>query len=237
MGFILKKILSAILMPLSLGLILFLIGLWFLYLQSYKKAKICLTVSFLWIFIVSYNPFANSILLPLESNYQKMEKEVNAKYILLLGGGFESRSYESVRLYHKIHGAKIITSGYSGLRNKIPEAVESANKLIELGIPKVDILMQVEPKDTQEEAQNIRKIVGNEKFILVTSAYHMPRAMELFRKEGLNPLPAPTNFLVDYSHILSVPNGKSLQKTEIVFHEYLGKTWNKLKSYKAYFFD
>ena len=97
MGFTLKKILSAVLMPLSLGLILFLFGLWFLYTKSYKKAKFYLTVSFLWIFVISYAPFANSVLSPLESTYQKVEHNVSSKYILLLGGDFKSRAYEADR--------------------------------------------------------------------------------------------------------------------------------------------
>lgn len=236
MGFTLKKILSAVLMPLSLGLILFLIGLWFLYTKSYKKAKVCLSISFVWIFMIGYSPFSNSVLNPLETTYQKVEDNVSAKYILLLGGDFKGRSFEAIRLYTLIDNAKIITSGYPG-RGDIAEAVKSAHKLIELGIPKEDILMQSEPKDTQEEAQYIRKIVGDEQFILVTSAYHMPRAMELFKKEGLHPIPAPTNFLVKKSYVLSVPNGGAIQKTEIAFHEYVGKAWNKLKEFKNYFLN
>lgn len=232
MGFTLKKVLSSLLMPLCFGLILFLIGLYFLYVNKYKKAKFYLTVSFLWIFIVSYAPFANKILFPLESNYKKIENNVSVKYILLLGGDFENRSFEAIRLYHKMHGAKIITSGYPGGYKKIPEAIISANKLVSLGIPASDILMQSEPKDTQEEAQYIRKIVGKEPFILVTAAYHMPRAVELFKKEGLNPITAPTHFLARESSLLSIPNGRELQKTEIAFHEYLGRTWNYIKSFK-----
>jgi len=236
MGFTLKKILSAVLMPLSLGLILFLIGLWFLYTKSYKKAKICLSISFIWIFMISYSPFANSVLSPLETIYKKAEDNVSAKYILLLGGDFKGRSFEAIRLYTLLDNAKIITSGYPG-RDDVSEAVKSAHKLVELGIPKEDILMQSEPKDTQEEAMSIKKIVGNEQFILVTAAYHMPRAMELFKKEGLNPIVAPTNYLAEKNYLISAPSGRNLQKTEIAFHEYLGKTWNKLKEYKNYFLN
>lgn len=231
MGFTLKKILSAVLMPFSLGLILFLVGLYFLYTNKYQKAKFYLTVSFLWIFLVSYAPFANKILSPLESNYKTIDNTFHAKYILLLGGDFDNRSFEAIRLYHKIRGAKIITSGYPKQHKKIPEAIISANKLVSLGIPQTDILMQSEPKDTQEEAQAIRKIVGNEPFILVTAAYHMPRAVELFKKEGLNPLVAPTHFLARQTGLLSLPNGEALQKTEIAFHEYLGRAWNDIKSF------
>jgi len=235
-GFTLKKLLSSFLMPLPIGLFLFIVGLIYLYSSQYKKAKIYLGVSFLWIFIVSYAPFSNAILTPLESQYQTIEKEVSAKYILLLGGDFKGRSHEAIRLYHEINEAKIITSGYPG-SGAIPEALKSAKKLIELGIPQKDILMQSEPRDTEEEAINIKNIVGNEQFILITAAYHMPRAMQLFKKHGLNPIAAPTHFLVTNSKLTSFPSGSYLKKTEIAFHEYLGSLWNQVKIYKKRIFD
>ena len=231
MGFTLKKILSAFLMPLSIGLILFVIGLVYLYSKNHKKAKLYLSISFVWIFVVAYSPFSNAVLKPLETQYPKITKEISAKYILLLGGDFNARAYEVMRLYYSIEGSQIITSGYPG-GQLTSEAVKGANKLIELGIPKTDILMQTKPKDTQEEAQFIREIVGDEQFIVVTTASHMPRAMELFRKEGLNPIPAPTYFLARKANALSLPNSSNLKKTEMAFHEYLGRAWNKLKEFK-----
>ncbi|OUR71348.1 hypothetical protein A9Q76_05765, partial [Arcobacter sp. 31_11_sub10_T18] len=192
-------------MPLSIGLILFIVGLIYLYTSNYKKAKIYLSISFLWIFMVSYAPFSNAMLFPLESSHPKVEQNVSAKYILLLGGDFKGRSHEAVRLYHQMKDAKIITSGYPGSKT-IPEALRSAKKLIELGIPKADILMQSKPRDTEEEAMNIRNIVGAEQFILITAAYHMPRALKLFKKHGLNPIVAPTNFLREKSKLTTFPN-------------------------------
>ena len=231
MGFTIKKILSAFLMPLSLGLLIVAVGLWFLYTQSYKKAKFYLSVGFLWIFIVSYGPFSNYYIGTIESQYAKIDDRVNAKYILLLGGDFESRAYEAIRLYYQIPNSKIITSGYSGREYNIPEAIRSANKLMKLGINKEDILIQSEPKDTHEEALYVKRIVKNEPFILVTSAYHMPRAMKLFEKEGLHPIAAPTRFLQQKSFFTSLPNGGNLTKTEITAHEYLGLLWNKIKDF------
>ncbi len=230
--FTLKKILSAFLMPLSIGLVVFLIGLIYLFFNNYKKAKLYLVISFLWIFIVGYSPFVATILEPLESKYPKIEKITSVKYILLLGGDFKGRAYEAIRLYNLIDNSKIITSGYPGNYGQ-PEALRNANKLISLGISKDDILMQVKPKDTEEEAMNIKNIVGNEQFILVTSAYHMPRAIELFNKHGLNPIPAPTNFFLNNSRIISLPNGNNLYKSQIAFHEYIGTLWNKIKQIKS----
>lgn len=43
---------------------------------------------------------------------------------------------------------------------------------------------------------NIKKIVGNDRFLLVTSVYHMPRSMALLEKHKMHPIPASTDYLV-----------------------------------------
>lgn len=232
MGFTLKKILSAFLMPLPIGLLLLLLGLIYLYVSSYKKAKFYLSIGFLWIFIVSYSPFANNFLSPLEDKFSKIENIERVNYILLLGGDFKGRSFEAIKLYYQMNNVKIITSGYPGSYKTVSEAEISAEKLKQMGIPTEDIIMQIEPKDTQEEAVYVKKIVGNEPFILVTAAYHMPRAMGIFKKNGLNPIAAPTNYLAKKkTSLLSLPSSRNIQRTEIAWHEYLGMTWYWLKSF------
>lgn len=141
----------------------------------------------------------------------------------------ENRGWEVLRLYHKIKEVKIITSGYAG-RGDTPEAIRTANIFYELGIPKENIIVHSEPKDTKEESMKMKQLVGEEPFILVTSAYHMPRAMALFQKEGLNPIAAPSDFKIKYGNdFFSLPNGQDLAKSEIAWHEYLGYLWSKLR--------
>ncbi len=229
-AFVLKKIISAFIMPLSLGLVLAIIGLIFLYKNRFKSAKVFLTISIVWIALISYVPFSNFLIKPLEVTYQKLEEiPSEVKYILLLGGDMENRAWEVLRLYHQIPNAKIITSGYAG-RGEIPEAVLTANVFSEIGVKQEDIIIHRQPKDTKEEAIKIKELLGQEKFILVTSSYHMPRAMALFRKEGLSPIAAPTDYKIKGSNeALSAPSGGNLQKTEIAWHEYIGTLWSKLR--------
>ncbi|MEA3497448.1 MAG: ElyC/SanA/YdcF family protein [Campylobacterota bacterium] len=228
-AFTLKKIISGLIMPLSIGFIFAFIGLYFLYKNSYKKAKIFLTICIVWIAIIAYSPFSNFLLEPLESKYSKLEKiPQDIKYILLLGGDQKSRGWEALRLYNKIPNSKIITSGYEG-RYDIPEAIKTANILVELGIPKKDIIIHSKPKDTKEEAIKIKSILKDEPFILITSHYHMPRAIALFNKEGLYPIAAPTDKLAKENKYLSIPSGGDLKKTEIAMHEYIGLLWSKLR--------
>ncbi len=227
--FTLKKVISAFIMPLSIGLILGLIGLYFLYSKSYKKAKIFLTLSFIWIITISYQPFSNTLLEPLESKYEKLQNiPENVEYVLLLGGDMIGRSYEVLRLYNMNKDLKIITSGWKG-SEETSHAILTRDFLVELGIPKKSILTQSEPRDTREEAIYVKQFVGTDSFILVTNATHMHRAMNLFKKEGLNPIAAPTNFLQKEDKYRSIPIAKSLQNTEISLHEYIGTIWHKLK--------
>lgn len=227
-----KKLIAPFFMPLSIGLILFFIGLLFLLFNKNGKAKFTLCVAFIWIVAISYSPFSNTIIEPLELKYQPLDNYENVRinYILLLGGDFDGKAYEAVKIYNRTYGAKIITSGYPGLNSEIPVATTNANALMKMGINQEDILVQTEPRNTIEEARHVKGIVGNEWFILVASAYHMPRAIEIFRNEGLNPIPAPTNYLTRQREFLSAPNGYELLKTERAFHEYLAQYWLKIKA-------
>lgn len=232
-AFIIKKIVSILLMPSSWWFIIGMVGLWYLYHNKIKRAKKILTISFVWIILISYAPFANFLISPLERKYPILNTEnipKNIKYALILGGGIDSRTWEIMRLYHKIPNLKIITSGRSILK-KISEAEETQIRLISCGVDKDDIIMNKSPKDTEEEALALKKLIGTEQpFILVTSAYHLPRSMLLFKSMGLNPIPAPSDFQIeDTDGIFSIPSPTQMRKTEKAWHEYIGILWHLIK--------
>lgn len=229
MAFTLKKILSFFMMPISIGLLLCLIALYFLFANKIKKAKLFLSLSFIWFFLISFAPISNALVKPLENLYPKMSGTVeNAHHVLLLGGDFQSRAYEVLRLYKAMDNLKIITSGYEGAQ-KISDAQEAKERLMQLGVPSEDIIMQATPKDTYEEAQEVKKIVGTKPLIVVTSAIHMPRAMLIFKNAGLNVIPAPTDFLyqeeVSFYHLIGASYMLNTQKA---IHEYIGLVYGLL---------
>ena len=87
-------------------------------------------------------------------------------------------------------------------------------------------------RDTADEAAAVRRMVGRDRFLLVTSAWHMARAMLIFEKAGLKPTPAPTGHLVktgqgERSPGFYFPRTDNLRKSEIAVHEYLGILWAK----------
>jgi uncharacterized SAM-binding protein YcdF (DUF218 family) len=249
MDFILKKFISIFLMPLPLGVAFIVLALILLYRDKLQKAKFVLLFTVIWFFLFSYSPFVDLLLKPLESKYTTLHQAPQeVKYIYVLGGGHATdesqpitsqvkeasvvRLNEGIRIYRQLQGnAKIIVSGYSGLYDPTPHAVMQEQLAMALGVPKEHIILRPEPRDTQEEAMAAKDLVGEGPFILVTSASHMARAMKFFTHEGLTPLPAPTNHLAslqnpDYTHFFS---SRALDKSRILFHEYLGLIWQKLK--------
>ena len=249
MDFLLKKFVSMFLMPLPLGVAFIILGLFFLYRNKVTKAKVVLTLSIVWLFIFSYPPVANTLLYGVESHNPTLHKAPqDIKYIYVLGGGHHTdenlpitsqiintsvvRLNEGIRLYHQLHEkAKIIVSGYTGLYDPTEHAVMQKKLAISLGVNEKNIILHLGTKDTQEEAKAGKKLLAHEPFILVTSASHMTRALYFFTDEGLHPIPAPTNHLsnVKYPNYTKFFSSKALMKSRIVFHEYLGLLWQKIK--------
>jgi uncharacterized SAM-binding protein YcdF (DUF218 family) len=225
-SFLLKKGISFFLLPLPITMAFILMGLWFLYKKQIKKASIYGVVTFLWILLISSSPVANFLMKPLVHMYPQLKKVPdNVQYILLLGGDREHRAWEVMRLYNQNNNLNIITSGYSVIGAS--DATITAKLLKDAGVKETQIFTQGEAKDTKEEAMAIKKRIGDKPFILVTSAYHMPRAMKLFQKEGLHPIPAPCND--NYLYDESILHAAQLHKTERALHEYIGLLWLRLK--------
>lgn len=246
--FVLKKVVGEVMGPLSIGLLVAFSGLVALYLERLRIAKSLLTLAFVWIALVSYAPVSGMLVKPLEQKYPALIQtppEVN--YILVLGNGHKSdatlpisaqvssaalgRLNEGIRHYYRLADAKLIVSGYSGLHDANSHAAVQKQVALSLGIDAEDILMFDKAKDTFEEAETMKKLVGKHAFILVTSATHMPRAYKIFRSLGLNPIPAPTDYYaVGESEWLHMPGGASLKGSDKAFHEYYGLIWEWVKS-------
>ena len=236
-------------MPLPLGVGLILLGLFFLYRNKQGKAKFTLMLSMLWFFLISYSPLVDTLLYDLESENPTLHHSPkNVKYIYVLGGGHHTddtrpitsqvsetsvvRLNEGLRHYHQLNQqAKIIVSGYHGLYDTTEHAVMQKRLATSLGVDEADIILHLGTRDTQEEARAGKKLLGVEPFILVTSASHMSRSLKFFKHEGLHPIPAPTNHLSNIKHpnYTSLFSANAVRRSHIVWHEYLGLIWQKIK--------
>ncbi len=233
-------------MPFTLGMAGMAIGGYQLWRHRYKKAKYWIAASFLWLAVFSYPPTAKLLLAPLEHRYETLEKPPQVAYIYLLGSEHFSdpnlpitsqltpeavvRMSEAVRLYRQIPNATVIVSGYEGLHDKVSHARMQHRFAVAMGIPVHKIVLVEDAADTEEEAYAAKRITRGKSTILVTSAYHMPRAMRWFREAGLTPLPAPTYHLTHVSTPLWICfSPEALRESAIAMHEYLGIVWQRLK--------
>lgn len=245
--FFFKKFLSAFLLPVPIGLFLLILAFIFLLFNSYKKAKIFAFLSLLWFGLLSSQFISNALLKPLEDSHASLLYTPKVEYILVLGHAHISdenlsitsqlkstavnRLVEALKHYKNLENAKLIVSGYGGF-DKNPHALMQEKLAISLGANPNDIIRMDNPKDTREEAMEVKKILANKEFILVTSASHMMRSMMLFKKEGLSPIAAPTQHLayVDKGY-QSMFSSQNLLKCDIAFHEYLGIVWAYLRGF------
>jgi len=215
--------------------------------------------SLFWFLLISI-PFLPKVLLAkLENQYPPVEltaekgDQVSAQdsivHILVLGSGYETddrlsysgqlnttglaRLVEGIRLQRLLPGSKLIFSGYAGPQ-PLPQAEVSALAAQELGIDSTIICTICEPWNTKTEAEEYLKRFGTvSKLYLVTDAAHMPRAVMHFRNAGLNPIAAPTNFIIRKNNIPGsytdyFPSSGNIRNMEIVIQEYMGMLWAKM---------
>lgn len=246
--FFLKKFISSFLMPVPIGLFLFALGIYFLFRNSYTKAKVFLFLTLTWFALLSYSPIANAILAPLENTHKALLQTPKVDHILVLGNGHTSneslsitsqvnptainRLVEGIKHYNALNSnVKFVVSGYGGY-DKNSHAFMQEILASNLGVNKKDIIRFDKAKDTYEEALHIKKLLGNKEFIIVTSASHMKRSMLIFKKLNLNAIAAPTNYLShEEKSLKEYFSGKNVRKIEIAVHEYLGLIWYKIKGY------
>ncbi|MBP7225021.1 MAG: YdcF family protein [Aliarcobacter sp.] len=243
--FLFKKIVSAFLLPIPIGLFLLLIAFIYLMFNSYKKAKVFSFLALLWFALLSFQPVSDAILKPLENAYPSLIETPKVQYVLVLGSGHKSddelsissqikmvginRLVEGIRHYKNLENAKLIVSGYGGYDENTHASMQE-KLAISLGVKKEDIIRLDTPKDTKEEAIEVKKIVKNEQIILVTSASHMKRSILLFQKEGLNVIASPTNHMAYGADSLSSYfAARNIKNCEIAIHEYLGLIYSSLR--------
>jgi uncharacterized SAM-binding protein YcdF (DUF218 family) len=140
------------------------------------------------------------------------------------------RLIEGIRLHRKMGETKLILSGGPGA-DSLTDAELMARLAVELGISENDIILESSSMSTLDEALFISRIVGKRRFLLVTSASHMVRAMGLFNKLGMNPVPAPTDHLVKSSGdgISIFPRTSNIVKSDTLIYEYLGLIKERLR--------
>ena len=125
-------------------------------------------------------------------------------------------------------------------RGKVPWSVGIAEGeylkelAIKYGVSKENIILTDEVENTDQEAKAVKKILENDnkRIILVTSAFHMPRAERVFKAANINLIPFPVDFQNSKSKTTMmdfIPSAESLFDTSHFVREMIGRLYYNLK--------
>ena len=246
MFFTLTRIIQSLILPPSGLLILMAIG----FLIVGKKrilGSICIASGFFLLYGMCISPVSDAIIQPLENLYAPLvdAKNIGAQTIVVLSGGVRDASVpglgpepDDVSLERLIHGVVLYRklriplmfvggSGDPG-RPDLKEADAMAHNAIGLGVPAQDIHIENSARNTLESAKAMKRLLKGNRIILVTSAYHMKRAVAFFKKYGFDVVPAPIGYraerrkLTGYSFIPCLDN---LSSSSYALSEYLSYRW------------
>ncbi len=255
MGFFLKKLVAVFFYPVPIILMLMAAGLILLWRKRAPRAtRVLLSAAFGLLFMLSFRPVGDAAIRSIESRYAVFEANpadsLRFAWIVVLDGGYAdvpglppeqkmsqaslARFVEGMRLARAYPHARLLFSGGSftdEVRTTGSEIMRDA--ALEQGIDPERIRIENRSWDTDDQARLVRDIVADAPFLLVTSAAHMPRSVALFRKQGLDPTPAPAGFTVRRRGVLLpgeyIPSSDNLLKVRAALYEWMGIWYARLR--------
>jgi uncharacterized SAM-binding protein YcdF (DUF218 family) len=208
------KVFWVVAQPLSAALILIVIGLVLLWANRRWLGGIAAVLGVLVLLVSCFTTIGALLIRPLEDRFARpaWPKQVGA--IIMLGGASDGvisaarqvselnaagdRFTETLRLAQLYPEAKIVVSGGVGLLVNAGESeAETARRFfLDQGIGQDRLVLEHKARNTEENAEFTKSLLVDIKgpVLLVTSAFHMPRSIGLFRKAGIEVLPWPTDY-------------------------------------------
>ena len=254
MIFLLSKFLWAVLAPSSLMILMLGYGVMMSFSPSSSRAKagrvLCALAAFCFLVIAIF-PVGDWALTPLENRFT-FEPPVHVDGIILIGGDERTEisdarqmpvALDSMRRYlHFAELAKLYpdaTLVFSGgvlfphPDSKTRESDIAQKILGEMGVPVDRMFFEKNSRNTYENAVFTVAFVHPElqqNWLLVTSAWHMPRAIGCFRHAGWNVLPAPAGYFTtgQYSWMPVFRFEEQMHLLTLAAHEYSGLVAYKL---------
>ena len=247
LAFLLKNLLGTLLLPPANGLALLLLA--FL-LRKRRGALAMALLGGALLFVQSLPIAARALIASLEAQAGPVFSNAEgAGAVVILGsgvnidaeeyGGDTASERSLTRLRYGVHVARqtglpiLVTGG------KLPRTSRSEAEIM-AGIAESEFGIAVRWQEDQsmDTADNARlsaamlKAEGIERIVLVTHAFHMPRARQLFAAEGLSVVAAPTDFKGRNRQPLTVfdflPQPRAMQNSYYALHEYIGIAWASL---------
>lgn len=252
--YILNKIIGWAISPVGIALVLLVASAVALVFRRAKVARILTIGTLGWLWLWSTPMMSRWIGASLEADYlvegrvPRVESFPTADAIVLLGGSMgidtnlsdyaemwtsADRVWQAARLYKAAKAPKIIITSPSC-------EMSTKGLLMDFGIPTNSIVVLAEPRNTEQEAKCVAKCcIANQqpttnnskpKALLVTSAWHMKRAMLMFEKYApdVEAIPAPADFentlgANNFCGLASLlPAPEAFVGNSVAFHEWLG---------------
>ncbi len=258
MFFILSKLLYFLTLPVNWCLTLF---LWAYFTKSEVLKKKLFITSIVLLYLFS-NEFLSDLSIGKwefrdDTVFENLEKEKAYEYAIVLGGmtwhdevtgqtqflRSGDRLFQAIRLLQQKKIKKIIFTGGSGSLDNpnTKEGVHIQKYLNEIGIPDSSLVIENESNNTHENASFTKNILKNlnykdEDVLLITSAFHMRRALACFKKAGItNIQPFATDFYTskirfEFDHCF-LPDVDAIQANTILVHEIIGYICYKVMGY------
>lgn len=246
----LSKALPPFVMPLGLVILLMILAAALLLrTRGARRAKAALLLSLLILWAFGTPACADALLLSLEARYPIAASASlpEADAVVVLGGGTTAggpsrpeielgassgRLMHGFRIFKSGRAPRIILSGGTFVPGDT-EAEEMERVLLEWGTPRAALLLEMRSRNTHENAVQTLALArkhGLRRLIVVTSAFHMPRAAAIFRKEaaphGVQIIPAPTCRYTGgqrpYSLLAYLPEANALANSSLVLREFMG---------------
>jgi uncharacterized SAM-binding protein YcdF (DUF218 family) len=244
--FVLSKTLGIVLLPTNFLVLLGILGVILLATRFAGLGRKLLIASMLLLAICGFLPLGNLLLYPLENRFPRWDAARGTPDgIIVLGGPIDAdlsaahdtpvissapdRIVAAAELARKYPNARVVFTGGSSnlISNDAREADFAAEIFEALGIDKKRLILERRSRNTYENATFSKALVApkpGERWLLVTSAFHMPRAVGLFREAGFAVEPYPVDWRVgEGADVFAFSQaGIGLARTDIASREWLG---------------
>lgn len=253
MFFILSKILSFVIAPFFWIMLLL---LWAIITKSQVRRRRLLIIGFSLAYLFSNSFLLDEIARKWEGSRTENSKIEGTYDVAIVLGGFASydtlshalklnesgdRIWQALHLYKTGKVKKLLISGGTGsiLHRKVTEGDRVYDYLVDIDIPKDDLMMEAKSRNTRENAVESAKIIQakqpDARCLLVTSAFHMKRAMGCFEKVHLDVTAYKTDFMTEQRvwdpDKLLVPTPEALRGWTRLIREIVGYYTYKVAGY------
>lgn len=244
MGVMINRVVGFLTSPLSVAMTAFVVGFVLLAFRRRRWATVLLIAGVVWLWIMSTGAMYSLLGGRLERMYppQRVEDLPQADAVVVLGGGVGSDTNNLVyaELFmgadRVLHAARIVKAGKAPLVIASGEGELDASLplLKEFGVDDGAILVENESRNTEENARHVAKLLAGRaerpRVLLVTSSWHMRRALLMFSRHapGVEVVPAA----IDYEAIMAgdgmdfpwsfLPSADMLMKNAFMLKEYVG---------------